>query len=66
MKVDTNKLKSKVCYICFDCGNNFDKRKNRQDHACTSHNGKCDVCGLIKGITHVRHFGYPIVEIKNG
>jgi len=53
-------LKPYPKWVCFDCGNKVANGKGNR--ICTCHEGKCDVCGEIKTITHVRDFGYPSFE----
>lgn len=65
MKIDSNKLDSPIHYVCFDCGNNADKRNPIPESGGTTvHNGICDVCKDMRPIAHVRNFGFPIFEVE--
>lgn len=49
----------KPSYVCFDCGNKFlSEEQNNQDRVITVHHSSCDLCGVSKGVTHVRNFNY--------
>lgn len=48
-------------YVCFDCGIHFLTAKQKQQragYATTFHMGTCCLCGMRKGITHIRHYNW--------
>jgi len=60
---DSNKLGSKIHWVCIDCGKEaltFNMNLGKKQYLCsTIHNGKCDVCGKVKPVTEARDFQYP-------
>jgi len=64
---DSNKLGSKIHWVCSDCGiealkNSINKGK-KQFSVSTCHKGRCDVCNQIKSsVTESRDYGYPIFK----
>jgi len=46
-------------YVCIPCGSPYinDYQKLRLQ-AVTMHQGKCDLCGNITGVTHIRAFNW--------
>lgn len=67
MKVDSNKLGSKINSVCWDCGHaalELPINKIKKNFLIsTYHKGKCDVCKQDKSVTEPRDFGYPIFEV---
>lgn len=62
---DSNKIDTKIYWVCCRCGENalalpINKDKKRFSIS-TYHNGKCDVC--LKNnqpVTQTRDFGFPV------
>ena len=69
MKVDTNKLDSKINWICSDCGKAAlrlpENKGKRQFDLSTWHIGECDACHKGGNVTQTRDFMFPVVEVKN-
>lgn len=68
MKVDSNRLKSNIHWVCNDCGKEalkLPENKCKKPHSIsTYHTNTCDVCRVRKAVTATRDFGYPVFEIK--
>lgn len=50
-------------YVCLVCGNLFltpeqRARRDKDPLLVTMHEGECDVCHEVTGVTHVRAFNY--------
>jgi len=63
---DSNKLGSKIHWVCFDCGKEalyLPINKGKKQFLCsTVHNGVCDACKKQKPVTEARDFGFPIFK----
>lgn len=51
------KDKVKPEYVCSDCGAKLG-RKPKGVLVTTMHLDKCDICGKVRGLCHIRHFNY--------
>lgn len=49
-------------WICATCGERYGQSS---DDAMTWHNGGCDVCGKVRGVTAAEHFGTLNLDWKN-
>jgi hypothetical protein len=68
-ELDSNNLKSKINWVCSDCGIEANrltclKKYGRESlkpafSVSTFRKGKCDFCGKEKEITETRDFFYP-------
>jgi len=55
--------------VCHDCGSTWGTERRSLDNVTCWH-GRCHLCGLELGVSHVRHYGYlrrglAIVEGRN-
>lgn len=51
----------KPAYVCHSCGVKHLTKEQKQDKnrsITTFHQADCDVCGLNKPVTHIRHYNY--------
>ncbi len=68
MKLDSNKLGTKIHWVCSDCGHTAlklpENKGKRAFEVSTFHMNTCDVCGDKKMVTETRDYGYPIFEIN--
>lgn len=69
MKVNSNSIKSKINWVCYDCGHETmrlpDNKGKRPFTVSTYHGGTCDVCKQNKPVTETRDFMFPVFEIKD-
>lgn len=69
MKINSNKLNSKISNVCSDCGHAAMKlpenKGKRPFQVSTFHTGKCDVCKETKAVTQTRDYMYPVFEVKD-
>lgn len=67
MKIDSNKLGSKIHWVCIECGQEAlklpENSKKRQFEVSTFHTSECDVCKQIKPVTETRDFMFPVFEV---
>lgn len=69
MKIDSNKIGSKIYCVCSDCGKAAlklpENKGKKQFDVSTFHRGVCDVCSQIKAVTETRDFMYPVFEVND-
>lgn len=49
--------KMNIEMVCAECGENYGKRRAK-DLITTIRVDKCDVCGKVRGLCHIRHYNY--------
>ena len=54
----THSVKHLDCQTTWVCGACGEKYGSYDGYAHTWHDGECDICGGVTGVTHVRHFGW--------
>lgn len=66
MKIDSNKLGSKIHAVCMECGKHamtLPENKGKSQYSISTwHVSTCDVCGERKPVTEPRDFMYPVFE----
>lgn len=66
MKIDSNKLGSKVFKVCNECGKHaltLPENKGKYQYSISTwHTAVCDICGERKPVTEPRDFMYPVFE----
>lgn len=49
--------KMNIEMVCAECGERYGKRR-KNDLVTTIEVSKCDICGKVRGLCHIRHFNY--------
>ena len=49
---------TEAAYICYECAMKHGATAD-EDHACTCHSGKCDLCGETKTLCHHDDYNWP-------